>query len=159
MDHTQFLGTTPQAIAMEKSGIIKPKTPVVIGETQKDVAEVFIHKAKAEQSEIYFADQEIKMDYPCSLLGSYQKKNVKTALRCLQVLISKGLNISKKNIEYGFGHVQQLTGLRGRWDVIGDAPKIICDTAHNKEGLTLVLSQLKQEKFNNLHIVLVKTKM
>lgn len=154
LDHTQFLGTTPQAIAMEKSGIIKPKTPVVIGETQKDVAEVFIHKAKAEQSEIYFADQEIKMDYPCSLLGSYQKKNVKTALRCLQVLISKGLNISKKNIEYGFGHVQQLTGLRGRWDVIGDAPKIICDTAHNKEGLTLVLSQLKQEKFNNLHIVL-----
>ncbi len=154
LDHTQFLGNTLQAVAAEKAGIIKPKTPVVIGETQSEVVDVFIHKAKAEQSKLYFADQEITTDISCGLLGGYQKSNVKTALKTLEVLMSNGAQISEKNINYGFSHVQDLTGLKGRWQVIGKAPKIICDTAHNKEGLTLVLSQLKQEKFNNLHIVL-----
>lgn len=154
LDHTQFLGNTLRAIATEKAGIIKPKVPVVIGETQDDTTEVFVQKAKAEDSEIYFADQAIKTDYSCSLLGDYQKKNIKTVIKTLQVLSSNGINILDRNIRHGLSHVQDLTGLRGRWDVIGNYPKIICDTAHNEQGLSLVLNQLQREKFKNLHMVL-----
>ena len=46
------------------------------------------------------------------------------------------------------------TGLMGRWQVLQDCPKVICDTAHNKEGLQYVLAQLQEEAFQNLHIVL-----
>ena len=56
-DHTQFLGTTYQAIASEKAGIIKPKVPVVIGETQEETKDVFIGIAEHNNSEIYFSDQ------------------------------------------------------------------------------------------------------
>lgn len=154
LDHTQFLGNTLRAIATEKAGIIKTKVPVVIGETQDDTTEVFVQKAKAEDSEIYFADQAIKTDYSCSLLGDYQKKNIKTVIKTLQVLSSNGINILDRNISHGLSHVQDLTGLRGRWDVIWNYPKIICDTAHNEQGLSLVLNQLQREKFKNLHMVL-----
>ena len=33
-------------------------------------------------------------------------------------------------------------------------PKIICDTAHNHEGLSLVLAQIKRQTYTKLHIVL-----
>ncbi len=46
------------------------------------------------------------------------------------------------------------TGLRGRWDVLQESPKVICDTAHNAEGLKYVMEQLKLENFEKLHIVL-----
>ena len=46
------------------------------------------------------------------------------------------------------------TGLRGRWEILGTAPKTICDTAHNREGLSLVFKQLQSEKFQRLHMVL-----
>lgn len=154
LDHTQFLGDTLQAIANEKAGIIKPHIPVVIGETQKEVAHIFKTKAKDLNSEIYFADQDIYSNYSCSLLGNYQKKNIKTALKCIQILKTKNAEISENNIHIGFGSIQQLTGLRGRWDIISEKPKVICDTAHNKEGLNIVLNQIQQQNFKTLHIVL-----
>ncbi len=42
----------------------------------------------------------------------------------------------------------------GRWQILGENPKIICDTAHNSEGLIPVLRQLKNIKYDRLHIVL-----
>ena len=154
MDHTQFLGNSLQSIANEKAGIIKTHTPVVIGETQKEVSHIFINQARKKQSDIHFADQEFFSIYSCSLKGNYQSKNLKTALKTIQVLKTLGFEISESHIQKGLQLIQQLTALRGRWDVICETPKIICDTAHNKEGLTLVLNQLQQEDYHNLHIVL-----
>ncbi len=57
LDHTQFLGTTLEAIAGEKAGIIKPNIPVVIGETQPETETIFRTKATKEHAPIYFADQ------------------------------------------------------------------------------------------------------
>lgn len=153
LDHTQFLGDTLKKIAVEKAGIIKPNTPVVIGETQIETKSVFTETAKNNNSEIYFADQNITSILDSDLKGSYQQKNIKTVLQTLQILKQNNFNISQKNIALGLNSVVSNTGLKGRWQILQESPKVICDTAHNKEGLTYVVNQLKTEVYNKLHIV------
>jgi len=153
-DHTQFLGNTLKEIAFEKAGIIKTNIPVVIGEKQDEIATLFNNIAVKNNSDIYFASELIKDNYKTGLKGSYQKNNVKTTVQTIRVLQNQGFNISEGNIINGLLNVVKNTNLKGRWQILNKTPKIICDTAHNTEGLTYVLEQLKQEKYNNLHIVL-----
>ena len=154
MDHTQFLGETLKEIATEKAGIIKENVPVVIGETQDEIQSVFSDKAKTVNADLFFADASEHQVFPCSLLGEYQQKNIKTALQTLSVLKTKGLTVKEQHIKKGLMQVQKHTGLRGRWEILSEHPKVICDVAHNKEGLTLVLKQLQKESYKTLHIVL-----
>lgn len=154
MDHTQFLGETLKEIATEKAGIIKVNVPVVIGETQDEIQSVFSDKAKTVNADLFFADASEHQVFPCSLLGEYQQKNIKTALQTLSVLKTKGLTVKEQHIKKGLMQVQKHTGLRGRWEILSEHPKVICDVAHNKEGLTLVLKQLQKESYKTLHIVL-----
>ena len=155
LDHTQFLGDTLELIAFEKAGIIKPNIPVVIGEYVAETKPVFLAKAKESNSEIYFATDSAQEDYPSVLFGDYQLHNKKTVLQTLKVLQSKQLlSVSEENIKSGFLNVVKNTNLQGRWQQLGEKPKIICDTAHNAHGLSVVLNQLKNEKFDQLHIVL-----
>ena len=86
------------------------------------------------------------------LLGDYQRANSKTAVAAIQQL--RGFTISEENIIEGLLHVVKNTNLKGRWQVLQENPKVICDTAHNKEGLAIVLNQLKKEQYKKLHIVL-----
>ncbi|WP_262733227.1 bifunctional folylpolyglutamate synthase/dihydrofolate synthase [Gaetbulibacter sp. NE] len=153
LDHTQFLGDTLEKIAGEKAGIIKPNVPVVIGETQIETKSVFTETAKNNNSEIYFADQNITSVLDSDLKGSYQQKNIKTVLQTLQILKQNNFNVSQNNIALGLNSVVSNTGLKGRWQILQESPKVICDTAHNKEGLTYVVNQLKTEVYNKLHIV------
>ena len=154
LDHTQFLGTTLAEITSEKAGIIKSKIPVVIGEAKPETTAVFIDEARKEKSPILFVEEEELPEFKTDLLGNYQIKNYKTAYATLGVLEQKGWDISNKNIENGFLNVAKNTGLQGRWQLLNKSPKVICDTAHNIEGLSLVLNQLKKEDFDQLHIVL-----
>ena len=155
LDHTQFLGNTLEAIAFEKAGIIKPNIPVVIGEYVTETKPVFKAKANETQSEIYFASDLVQEDYPSALLGNYQLHNKKTVVQTLKVLQEKQLLlVSEENIKSGFLNVVKNTNLQGRWQQLVENPKIICDTAHNAHGLSIVLNQLKKEKFDQLHIVL-----
>jgi dihydrofolate synthase/folylpolyglutamate synthase len=151
LDHTQFLGETLPEIAFEKAGIIKHKIPVIIGEEQVAVKPVFLRKAEVENSKIYFALDTVKA-FKTDLLGNYQQRNLKTAVAAIKLL--KGFQVSEQNIENGLLNVVKNTNLKGRWQVLQENPKIICDTAHNKEGLALVLNQLKKEAFKKLHVVL-----
>lgn len=154
-DHTQFLGNTLEAIAFEKAGIIKPNIPVVIGEYRTETKPVFEVKSQDSNSEIYFASDIVQEDYPSALLGDYQLHNKKTVVQTLKVLQEKQLLlVSEENIKSGFLNVIKNTNLQGRWQQLGEKPKIICDTAHNAHGLSIVLNQLKKEKFDQLHIVL-----
>ena len=153
LDHTQFLGTTLEAIAGEKAGIIKPNTPVVIGETQLETEVVFRTKATKEQVPIYFADQRIENTSPTSLKGAYQIHNVRTVLQTIEILNSGAFPIPTEAVQQGLLKVTENTGLRGRWEVLGSFPTIICDTAHNREGLSLVFKQLLTKKFQHLHVV------
>ncbi len=154
MDHIEFLGNTMELIASEKGGIIKPSVPVVIGETQKETKSVFMSMAKQNNSKISFADIEVRQLYDCDLKGNYQKKNVKTAVQALKNLNNKGFETSPNDIEKGLLNVVKNTGLLGRWQTLQEQPKVICDSAHNKEGLVLVLKELKQEHYKKLHIVI-----
>lgn len=153
LDHTQFLGNTLEAIAKEKGGVIKQGVPVVIGESQTETRSVFRELASKNQSEIYFADKEKSDDYESDLKGSYQVKNIRTVLGAIKILLQKGFKISKDHIENGLLNVVKNTGLKGRWQILQEQPKILCDTAHNKEGLTYVIAQLEDESFENLHVV------
>jgi dihydrofolate synthase/folylpolyglutamate synthase len=151
LDHTQFLGETLPEIAFEKAGIIKRNIPVVIGERQKEVSTIFIDKAKELNAEIFFASDSTQ-NFNTDLLGDYQKKNIKTAVATIRKL--KGFNVDKNQIEKGLLNVVKNTNLKGRWQILQNFPKVICDTAHNKEGLLLTMNQLKNEVYDNLHIVL-----
>ena len=153
-DHVQFLGNTLEAIAKEKAGIIKNNIPVVIGEYTSETKPVFIAKVTTTHSEIFFASDTISNDYPSDLKGDYQISNKKTAIQTLRLLNSiPGFEISENDIKYGFLNVGKNTGLQGRWQQLNSAPKTICDTAHNKHGLQIVLNQLEKEEFDTLHFV------
>lgn len=161
LDHTEFLGNTLSKIADEKAGIIKSETPVVIGETQPETENIFKERAKEQHAPIVFADSKFQTNSKiekyvsiCDLKGNYQQKNIKTVLATVEIFQNKGWKISEENIENGLSKSAKNTGFMGRWQILGENPKIIADTAHNKEGLSLVINQLKTESFNKLHIVL-----
>jgi len=175
-DHTNLLGKTIFEIANEKVGIIKNSIPVVIGETQKETKNIFIEKADLCKTKIYFADEFFKITsshfennflfidvqrtssnetkkYKSELTGKYQLKNIVTALKSVEVLKEKGFNISEKNISEGFANVVKNTKLLGRWQVISQNPLTICDVAHNIAGIKEAFENIKQNKFDELHIV------
>lgn len=155
LDHTAFLGITLKKIAAEKAGIIKKGIPVVIGEKQEETTTVFIQKAVKEGCAISFASDTDFPDYVSDLKGIYQQKNKKTVLKTLEVLHANGTFLIKpEHIVEGTKNAAKLTGLMGRWQQLGDAPKVFCDTGHNKEGLREVFKQLDQEVFEQLHIVM-----
>ena len=154
LDHTQFLGETLAEIAFEKAGVIKPNIPVVIGESHTETLPVFQRLAAKNNSKLYLAENLIKEVFPSDLKGTYQLHNIKTVIQTIKVLQDINWNISQKHIKKGLLKVVENTGLLGRWQVLSTTPKIICDTAHNKEGLQYTLQQLQSEKFHKLHIVL-----
>jgi len=178
LDHTRFLGHTLEAIAGEKAGIIKPDSPVVIGETHPFTSAVFKARAEECSAPIYFADQEYKVEpmvkekpeiaiYRVSreekplfeklrtdLTGSYQSKNIATVLKSIDVLNSLGYDLNRKSVLEGLAHVKHNTSLLGRWHILGQSPLIICDTAHNEAGLEWNLRELKSMDVENLHFVL-----
>ena len=170
-DHVQFLGNSLASIASEKAGIIKPATPVVIGETTPETREIFTQKAVQEQAPIIFAEENnlIKNAAPTSsgyryettlfgtiegeLGGDYQVKNANTILNAIVRLIGLGYNISEESIRKGFSSVCATTGLMGRWQILGTQPKTVCDAGHNIGGIKYIVNQLKREKYATLRIV------
>ena len=152
-DHTQFLGDTLPKIAAEKAGIIKSNVPVVIGEYSEETKPVFVAKAKSENAQIYFAQDNSEVTYECALLGDYQVHNKKTVLQAIELLQSQ-FNIEEKHIKLGLKNVIQNTGLLGRWQILKQKPFTVCDTAHNSHGLKIVLNQIQKHHFESLHIVL-----
>ena len=151
-DHVEMLGDTIAKIAFEKAGIIKPGIPVVISELQEETATVFNNIAGERGSKIIFAGEVIPGNYKTSLLGSYQAKNVKGVVATIKEL--KGFDIREEHIVDGLLNVSANTGLLGRWQYIGANPTVVCDTAHNTEGLSIVLDQIEQQKYTDLHLVI-----
>ena len=154
LDHQQFLGNTKQAIAKENAGIIKHRVPIVISETQPEVSTIFIEKAAEVNAPILFADQTINILYRSDLIGTYQPHNQKGILALLPLLKKQNFKITDQNIRNGLQKVSLNTGLKGRWQTLQINPTIICDTAHNAEGLSYVIKQLLDIPKNELHLIL-----
>ncbi|WP_424495146.1 bifunctional folylpolyglutamate synthase/dihydrofolate synthase [Salinimicrobium sp. GXAS 041] len=153
-DHTAILGNTLEAIAAEKAGIIKEGVPVVIGEAQEETLPVFKRIAESREAPLLLAEEHAAEIMQSDLKGAYQQKNIRTVLAGLHVLEESGWNIPSEARKLGLSHVVRNTGLRGRWEVLQENPKVICDTAHNKEGLLYTMRQLQQEEYGQLHFVL-----
>ena len=163
-DHQQFLGETLPEIAGEKSGIIKPKVPVVVGEFQQQIAHVFEKKADEMNSRLRFADREwemrsqkideeelqllvrhydgSEMDFVSQLSGPHQSKNLITVLESVRTLSDSGWNLTAEHFKAGVRSTISNTGLKGRWQVLDREPLIIADTGHNKEGIEPNLKRL-----------------
>jgi len=154
MDHMQFLGNDRLSIAKEKGGIIKENTPLIIGQSDKSLRELYLAMAKEKNAPLIFAEDEKREASASDLIGSYQKFNIQTALSAIGELQAQNWDLSKQSIERGLKNVIKNTGLRGRWEILGTTPKIICDTGHNKEGLLAVFDQLSSENYKRLHIVM-----
>lgn len=155
LDHTQFLGNTLAAIAAEKAGIIKSNIPVVIGEYTTETQPIFLATAKANQCQLYFASDVIATTFPSDLIGDYQIQNKKTVMQTLTVLNQHtAFKTTESHWKKGLSQVMKNTCLQGRWQQLGTSPKIICDTAHNTHGLSIVLNQIQKESFDQLHFVL-----
>ncbi|MGO4821969.1 MULTISPECIES: bifunctional folylpolyglutamate synthase/dihydrofolate synthase [unclassified Flavobacterium] len=154
LDHTQFLGNTLEAIASEKAGIIKPKVPVVIGEYTEQTQAVFSAVAKENSAPLYFAADLITDTYPSDLIGDYQVHNKKTVLQAIKLITTmNNFTVKDSDIKSGLLKVITNTSLHGRWEQLNEHPKVICDTAHNKNGLEIVFKQVANETFDQLHIV------
>lgn len=177
LDHTNILGNTLPEIAFEKAGIIKKNIPVIIGERHAETEAVFLQKAKTENSPISFAEDIISItnfkknanylsadfsfkngekltNLKSDLTGNYQTKNVKTVIASVTQLNKIGFNINWDAVKEALKNVKKITGLQGRWQALSKNPLIICDTGHNKAGITEVLQNINQTPHQNLHFVI-----
>lgn len=176
-DHTNLLGNTLEKIAGEKAGIIKPRIPVVIGETLPETKPVFEQKAKDLEAPITYASElrwipewkhekqrlivtvakahtDERKNYHLELTGLYQAKNLLTVLEAVHVINTKGWKIEEKHIDEGLLHVKKLNGLHGRWEIIHHHPFIVLDVGHNEDGIKQIVEQLEHCEFLKLHIVI-----
>ena len=152
MDHTLFLGDTLSKIAHEKAGIIKRNTPVIIGRRQHKCIDIFLDKSKELDCEIIICDNNNKKK-ETDLKGEYQQENIKTALKSIEILSRYDYAISTENIHNGLNHVVKNTSLLGRWQVIQKNPTIIFDNAHNIDGISQIIKELRGVKYHQLHFI------
>lgn len=172
LDHTQFLGDTRAKIAAEKAGIIKTGVPVVIGEADEETRPVFEAKAKAVGAPITFAQDSDEiiasrhhpdggLDYATchfgsfygSLGGDYQPHNTNTILHAVCAFAATTKPIPAEAIHSGFARVAELTGLTGRWQVLGQRPLTVCDAGHNLGGWQYLAPQIAGVACRRRHIV------
>jgi dihydrofolate synthase / folylpolyglutamate synthase len=176
-DHMNLLGDTLTAIAYEKAGIIKPDTPVIVGETTAATKQVFEQVAHQQQAPLYFADQlhyvaewqyqhhqlvlqvattgtDDRYTYQLDLPGYYQTKNCITVLETITQLKKAGWKISQAHIQTALRQVKKLTGLHGRWEVIHDHPTVVLDVGHNEDGFKQITAQIELTDHQHLHIVI-----
>lgn len=154
LDHTQFLGDTIAKIAAEKAGIIKPGKPVVLGALTEEARHVVLERAELQKSAVIESTAYTEPLAETDLKGSFQRENVRTAMCALDVLRTRGFDLSSEAIARGLSKVMANTGLLGRWQVLRYKPLTIADCAHNEQGLRVVLDELLNHDFHNLHIVL-----
>lgn len=150
LDHVELLGDSIEKIAYEKGGIIKPKTPILIGRKQFKTKNIFNKLAEQNQSNLFYSES---CEYKCDLKGSFQKENKNIAYTAVKILRNKGWNIKNKDIATGLKNIKKNTSLMGRWMTISHSPHTICDTGHNEDSIKMIIDQLKKINFNDLHIV------
>lgn len=166
-DHCDLLGASLPEIAFEKAGIIKPRVPVVIGESNHETDPVFERKVlytnlsepeymgnrTAIMSLLDFADkaepsswnshEELLRDM--DLKGEYQKANLRTVLTALDVLERRKIITFRTHEDSkrdALIHTAGRCGFRGRWELLSEEPLTICDIGHNEHGLRHNFSQL-----------------
>ncbi len=143
LDHTEFLGKTPEEIAVEKAGIIKPGKAVVVGDVPNTVRHILERTAWERNADITFS----RLVYPLpetDLEGPYQEKNIPIVQAAVMKLRNRGWNIPDFVIQSGLQKVAKNTCFRGRWQILSHDPYIILDVGHNKAAFELIIPGLKK---------------
>ncbi|MFM6954845.1 MAG: bifunctional folylpolyglutamate synthase/dihydrofolate synthase [Sphingobacteriaceae bacterium] len=173
LDHQDLLGSTLGEISTEKAGIIKPHTPIIIGEKQTETAAIFTQKAVEKEAKLVFAQtcwkvhqiesaayltvqaesKNSSLELILDLTGTYQLKNLPGVLSAVDELRSQGFKITEEHVKTALKQVTSLTGLQGRWQTLKHTPLVICDTGHNEDGVREVLKNISLTPHQNLHLV------
>jgi len=174
LDHTQFLGNTIEKIASEKAGIIKHKTPVVLGTTNETVVKIVNEIAKSKNADLHIAPNIFKAEKNIfenkniinisknnepylskinfELQGDYQLENIQTVMQIVDI-IKNNYKINTENIYNGLSKISENTNIMGRWQILCENPLIVCDSGHNIAGITYILNQIEKIKYEKLHFV------
>lgn len=161
LDHCAVLGSTVEAIAAEKAGIIKPGRPVVIGPMDGRARAVIAQVAAERGAPLFDAAEDVRVsvsrrtlhgqvlhcetaqgDYPSALTrlaGSYQVANAATALCALERLGEAGLPVPPKAFAEGLRTVSW----PGRCELIAEEPPTFLDGGHNPDALAALREALK----------------
>ena len=157
LEHTQILGDTIEKIAVEKAGIIKPKTTVLSGIMPSEAEEIISAKALGSGCRYKKAKDFISIDgdnlnvtmnkksfkiYSTPLHGSHQ--NINAALAVGAVFETMGMNHGGI-LNRGIANVVQNTGIQGRYEILNDNPRIIADSAHNPDGIKSFIREFEKE--------------
>lgn len=178
LDHTAILGNTVAEIAKEKAGIIKSGVSVVISESNKKYNSIFEQISNDKKSQIFFADRDYQATYSLMLpdgkqlfnfhknkrlvfpdlkidmVGNYQKLNLIGVLKIIEILQERGWKLKRDHIYQGLSKTTKNTGIRGRWEIVGNNPMVVCDTAHNESGIKMAVEQIRNTAWKSLHIIL-----
>ncbi len=149
-DHAAILGDSLPLIAAEKAGIIKDGIPLVLGDVPTETLPVFIDVAKKKKTEIHRA-AELKID--SDLTSAYQQKNLNVANVVIELLRARKWQLNKNDVSNGYKNVVINTGFQGRMQIAGTKPEIIYDAAHNGHGMSALMEEIRQRKFDKLHVV------
>lgn len=156
LDHSEHLGTDLASIAAEKAGIIKPQTPLVVGQQQPAALQVI--KARAEDLKapaVYygrdFAVKTVKegFDYKgigfsltglhSGLHGVHQHHNLGLALATAEILRDQGLDLPEKSMQDGVAAARW----PGRLEWWQDERTVLLDGAHNEGGARVLAAYLE----------------
>jgi dihydrofolate synthase/folylpolyglutamate synthase len=160
LDHTQYLGSTLEAIALEKAGILKPDSIAITGAQAPALA--VIEAAAADHGvPLLRLGHEIVVtaadrgwggvlatvttpagtcrDLRIPLLGLYQAENAALAVAAIDGLRSRGWEISDGALRNGLAR----TRWPGRLEIIDRHPIVLVDGAHNPAGLERSLATVQ----------------
>ena len=151
VDHSRLLGDTPEAIAVEKAGIIKPGATVVMAQQPPGAEEVLLARAVEVGATVLregvdFAVahrvpavggqmvrlQGLRAEYDevfLPLYGAHQAHNAVLALAAVEAFAG-GDPLGADLVQEAF---EQATS-PGRLEVIRRSPTIVLDAAHNPHG-------------------------
>ena len=148
LDHCAMLGDTRAAIAGEKAGIFKQGVPAVVGSRDEETAPVFVSRAAEISCPLTFADEHPLAQWAdaagsiasaMDLRGDYQAENLRTVLTVLDILRVK----DSPEVRDAIANTAERMDFRGRWDLVGEKPDIICDIGHNPPALARNFAQLE----------------
>lgn len=177
-DHMEFLGKTLPEIAGEKAGIMKYGVPVVLGESRPELVDIFKEQARKLKAPVYQASRYFRVPfsvtlpdgrqffqvrsgkdpvYPAlesDLSGMVQRRNLPVVLETIEILRRNQWTLPEEAVYDGIARTRAMTGLRGRWELVSDQPRMVFDTAHNEDGIRSVMQQLAETRFDRLHVVI-----
>jgi dihydrofolate synthase/folylpolyglutamate synthase len=168
LDHCDYLGTTLEQIAAEKTGIAEPDTPVIIGRQAAEAKQAIRSCFPTDSSRLVWTDTAVSVDWNknatlnyrgirshlknlvTGIPGRYQAENASLALAAAEIAGAAGISVSDQALRNGLLNARW----PGRMETVPGAPPLLLDGAHNPDGAAALAEALKDICYRNLLLVL-----